>query len=193
MLSNSGRPRPSGRPPPPLPPNQPNLANPQPASSFRANSSKDKRPISQASALTPMCANNYNAMDLSHQLSSRAKFKILGKILCVEWWDEYDYSHLNEEQIAKWFKVNAHLSREEEDQFLLVKNSVMTTITGAKSEADLQAVMKTVVNNNSDDKKQDGPEDITNLSNSSVNDIDFENNPYYNFDIFDPYLNSQPE
>ncbi|KAA0065792.1 hypothetical protein E5676_scaffold546G001850 [Cucumis melo var. makuwa] len=68
----------------------------------------------------------------------------------------------------------------------------MTSIAGAKSEADLQAVMETVVNNNSNDNKQNDPEDITNLSDSSVNDINFENDPYYNFDIFDPYLDSQP-
>ncbi|TYK23161.1 Retrotransposable element Tf2 [Cucumis melo var. makuwa] len=73
----------------------------------------------------------------SHQLSSRAKFKILGKILRVIWWDKYDYSRLNKEQIAKWVKTNAHLSREEEDQFLLTKNSIMTSIAGAKSEEDL--------------------------------------------------------
>ena len=52
-------------------------------------------------------------------------------------------------------------------------------------------VMEIVVNNNSDDNKQDDPKDITNLSDSSVNNIDFENNPYYNFDISDPYLNFQ--
>ncbi|KAA0050626.1 Retrotransposable element Tf2 [Cucumis melo var. makuwa] len=126
-----------------------------------------------------------------HQLSSRAKFKILGKILRVKWWDKYDYSCLNEEEIAKWFKTNARLSREEEDQFLLAKNSIMTSIAGAKSEADLQAVMETVVNNNSDDNKQDDPEDIINISDSSVNDIDFVNDPYYNFDISDLYLDSQ--
>ncbi|KAA0033913.1 hypothetical protein E5676_scaffold49G00870 [Cucumis melo var. makuwa] len=68
----------------------------------------------------------------------------------------------------------------------------MTSIAGAKSESDLQAVIETVVNNNSDDNKQDDPEDITNLSDSSVNDIDFANDPYYNFDISDPYLDSQP-
>ncbi|KAA0050192.1 hypothetical protein E5676_scaffold180G001140 [Cucumis melo var. makuwa] len=64
----------------------------------------------------------------------------------------------------------------------------MTSIAGAKSEADLQAVMETVVNNNSDDdNKQEDPEDITNLSDSSVNDIDFANDPYYNFDISDTF------
>ena len=68
----------------------------------------------------------------------------------------------------------------------------MTSIAGAKSEVDLQAVMETVVKNNSNDNKQNDPEDITNLSDSSVNDINFENDPYYNFDIFDPYLDSQP-
>ncbi|KAA0039132.1 hypothetical protein E5676_scaffold322G00530 [Cucumis melo var. makuwa] len=67
----------------------------------------------------------------------------------------------------------------------------MTSIVGAKSEADLQTVMETVVNNNFDDNKQDDPEDITYLSDSSVNDIDFANDPYYNFEIFDPYLDSQ--
>ncbi|TYK06665.1 hypothetical protein E5676_scaffold453G001500 [Cucumis melo var. makuwa] len=77
------------------------------------------------------------------------------------------------------------LSREE-DQFLLAKNSTMTSIVGAKSKVDLQAIMETNVNNTSNDNKQDEPEDIANLSNSFVNDIDFDNDPYYNFDIFDP-------
>ena len=53
----------------------------------------------------------------------------------------YDYSHLNEEQIVKWFKTKAHLSQEEEDQFLLTENSKMTSLDGAKSEFDLQTVM----------------------------------------------------
>ena len=66
----------------------------------------------------------------------------------------------------------------------------MTSIVGAKSKADLQTVMETVINNTSDDK-QDEYEDITNILDSSVNDIDFDNDPYYNFDISDPYLDSQ--
>ena len=90
------------------------------------------------------------------------------------------------------FKINAYLSREEEDQFLLTKNSIMTSIAGAKSKVDLQTIIETVVNNTSDDSKQDNLEDITNLSDSFINDIDFEKDPYYNFDIFDPYLDSQP-
>ncbi|KAA0052120.1 hypothetical protein E5676_scaffold565G00080 [Cucumis melo var. makuwa] len=82
------------------------------------------------------------------------------------------------------------LSREE-DQFLLAKNSIMTSIAEAKSEVDLQAVMEIVINNNFADNKQDNTEDITNLSDSSINDIDFENDPYYNFDISDLYLDFQ--
>ncbi|TYK18870.1 hypothetical protein E5676_scaffold204G00720 [Cucumis melo var. makuwa] len=77
-------------------------------------------------------------------------------------------------------------SNEEEDQFLLAKNSILTSIVRAKSEANLQAVMETIINNTSDDNKQDEPEDIANLSDSSINDIDFDNDPYYNFDIFEP-------
>ncbi|KAA0051819.1 Retrotransposable element Tf2 [Cucumis melo var. makuwa] len=127
-----------------------------------------------------------------HQLSSRAKFKIFGKILPVKWWDKYNYSHLDEDQITKWFKTNARLLREEEDQFLLAKNSIMTSIAGAKSEADLQAIMKTVVHNIFDDNKEDDPEDTRISSDSSVNNIDSDNDLYYNFDIFDPYLDSQP-
>ncbi|KAA0037025.1 polyprotein [Cucumis melo var. makuwa] len=72
MLPNSDRPRPPRRPPPPLPSNQPSPTNSQPASSSRASSSKGKWPISQASALTPMCADNY-AMDLSFQTVSRRR------------------------------------------------------------------------------------------------------------------------
>ena len=45
--------------------------------------------------------------------------------------------------------------------------------------------METIINNTSDDNKQDEPEDIANLSDSSINDIDFDNDPYYNFDIFE--------
>ncbi|KAA0035884.1 hypothetical protein E5676_scaffold5891G00040 [Cucumis melo var. makuwa] len=67
----------------------------------------------------------------------------------------------------------------------------MTSIARAKSEADLQAVRETIVNKTSDENKQDKPEDIANLSGSSVNDIDFDNDPYYNFDIFEAYLDSQ--
>ena len=52
--------------------------------------------------------------------------------------------------------------------------------------------MEIVINNNFADNKQDNPEDITNLSDSSVNDIDFENDPYYNFDISNLYLDFQP-
>ncbi|KAA0066580.1 Enzymatic polyprotein [Cucumis melo var. makuwa] len=52
------------------PPNQPNLADPEPAGSSRASPSKGKCPISQASALTPMCADNH-AMDPSFQTVSR--------------------------------------------------------------------------------------------------------------------------
>ncbi|KAA0050193.1 Enzymatic polyprotein [Cucumis melo var. makuwa] len=52
MLPNFGSLRPLGRPPPPLPPNQPNPTNSEP------------------SALAPMCADNY-AMDLSFQTVSR--------------------------------------------------------------------------------------------------------------------------
>ena len=79
----------------------------------------------------------------------------------------------------------------EEDQFLLAKNSIMTSIIGAKSEAVLQAIMETVVYTIFDDNKEDDPEDTKITSYSSVNDIDFDNDPYYNFDIFDPYLDSQ--
>ncbi|KAA0062549.1 hypothetical protein E6C27_scaffold79G00290 [Cucumis melo var. makuwa] len=66
----------------------------------------------------------------------------------------------------------------------------MTSIAGAKSEADLQAVMEIVIHTISNDNKEDDPEDNEISSDSSVNDIEFDNDPYYNFDIFDPYLDS---
>ncbi|TYK23160.1 hypothetical protein E5676_scaffold142G001850 [Cucumis melo var. makuwa] len=47
-------------------------ANSQLASSSRVSSSNGKHPISQTSALAPMCANNY-AMDLSFQIVSRRR------------------------------------------------------------------------------------------------------------------------
>ena len=123
----------------------------------------------------------------SRQLSTRAKFKILRKILRVKWWDN---DLVNEEKIAKWFKTNTHLSQEEEDQFLLGKNSIMTFIVGAKSEADLQTIMETVIHTIYDDDKENDVEDTRISSNSFANDIDFDNDPYYNFDISDPYFDS---
>ncbi|TYK06666.1 Enzymatic polyprotein [Cucumis melo var. makuwa] len=70
------------RPPPPLSLNQPNPATPQPASSSRASSSKGKHPISQVSALTPMCADNY-AVDLSFQTISRHRQGSLRRNLTI--------------------------------------------------------------------------------------------------------------
>ncbi|KAA0066324.1 hypothetical protein E5676_scaffold602G001310 [Cucumis melo var. makuwa] len=83
------------------------------------------------------------------------------------------------------------LSREE-NQYLHAKNSIMTFIVGAKSEADLQAVMETVIHTIFNDNKEDNPENTRISLDSSINDINFDNDPYYNFDIFDLYLDSQP-
>ena len=52
--------------------------------------------------------------------------------------------------------------------------------------------METVIHTIFDDNKQDDLKDTRISSDSSVNDIDFHNDPYYNFDIFYPYLDSQP-
>ena len=71
------------------------------------------------------------------------------------------------------------------------KNSIITSIAGAKSKADLQAVMETDIHTIFDNNKEDDPKDIKISSDLSVNDIDFDNDPYYNFDIFDPYFNFQ--
>ncbi|TYK04235.1 hypothetical protein E5676_scaffold758G00090 [Cucumis melo var. makuwa] len=71
-VSNLRSTSPAGRPPLPLPPNQPNPDTPQIASFSSPSSFKGKRPISQASALTLMCADNY-AIDLSFQIVSRRR------------------------------------------------------------------------------------------------------------------------
>ena len=68
----------------------------------------------------------------------------------------------------------------------------MTSIARAKFEADHQAVMETVVYTISDENKEDNLEDTGISSNSLVNDINFNNDPYYKFDISDPYFDSQP-
>lgn len=68
----------------------------------------------------------------------------------------------------------------------------MTSLAEAKSEVDLQTVMQTVIHYISYNNKEDDFEANKNFFESSVNDINFDDDPYFNFDITDPYLDFLP-
>lgn len=52
--------------------------------------------------------------------------------------------------------------------------------------------METVIHTISNDNKEDDLDDTRISSDSSISDIDFNNDPYYNFDISNHYLDFQP-
>lgn len=52
-----------------------------------------------------------------------------------------------------WFKANVHLqdlTRQEAEQFTLAKNSIISSLAGARSQADFVSILNTVVQQISD-------------------------------------------
>lgn len=82
------------------------------------------------------------------------------------------------------------MTKHVDEQFLIAKNSIMTSLAGASSNEEFASLIQRVADRLSDDE---APKWITisSSSNSSVGDV-VDNYPYANYDINDSFLDMQP-
>lgn len=107
---------------------------------------------------------------------------MITKILKIKWWDNFNFQHATITKVKEWFSKNEYLQEIDikiNAKFLNDKSKLLAALAQTTSEADFQKILALTASSSS-------------LSTSPPPSVEDEAEEELDYDLNDPYLDSQP-